>query len=87
MGNNIKVKIVAITGASSGIGKAIAILLAAKGAKVILCARRVDRLEILMNRIKEAGGEVGYRVTDIKRREDLAKLVELACTTFGGLME
>jgi NADP-dependent 3-hydroxy acid dehydrogenase YdfG len=85
MENNIKGKIVAITGASSGIGEATAIMLAAKGAKVILGARRADRLEILVNRIKKAGGEAVYLVTDIKRRDDLVKLVELACTTFGRL--
>jgi NADP-dependent 3-hydroxy acid dehydrogenase YdfG len=85
MENNIKGKIVAITGASSGIGEATAIMLAAKGAKVILGARRADRLEVLVDRIKKAGGEAVYLVTDIKRRDDLVKLVELACTTFGRL--
>ncbi len=85
MENNIKGKIVVITGASSGIGEATAILLAAKGAKVILGARRADRLEVLADRIKKAGGEAVYLVTDIKRRDDLIKLVDLACTTFGRL--
>jgi NADP-dependent 3-hydroxy acid dehydrogenase YdfG len=71
MQNNLKGKVIAITGASSGIGEATAILLAAKGAKVVLGARRADRLEALVDRIKVAGGEAVYRVTDIKQRADL----------------
>lgn len=85
MKNNIKGKVIAITGASSGIGEATAILLAEQGAKVVLAARRADRLEALVNRIKAAGGEAVYRVTDIKQRADLVQLVDLACATFGRL--
>jgi NADP-dependent 3-hydroxy acid dehydrogenase YdfG len=85
MNNNIKGKVIAITGASSGIGEAIAILLAAKGAKVVLGARRADRLDALVKRIEAAGGEAVYRVTDIKQRDDLVRLVDLACGTFGRL--
>ena len=85
MENNINGKIVAITGASSGIGEATAIMLAAKGAKVVLGARRTDRLENLVNRIKTAGGEAVYLLTDIKQRNDLVKLVDLACQAYGRL--
>lgn len=85
MDNNIKGKVVAITGASSGIGEATAIMLAAKGAKVVLGARRQGRLEELVNRIKATGGEAVYLLTDIKQREDVANLVALACTTYGRL--
>lgn len=85
MDNNMKGKVVAITGASSGIGEATAIMLAAKGAKVVLGARRQDRLEELVNRIKAIGGEAIYLLTDIKQREDIANLVALACTTYGRL--
>lgn len=81
----IKGKVVIITGASSGIGEAIAITLAAKGAKVVLGARRQERLEKLISRIKADGGEAVYRVTDIKQRDDLVKLVNLACQTYGHL--
>lgn len=80
-----KGKVVIITGASSGIGEAIAITLAAKGAKVVLGARRQERLEKLISRIKADGGEAVYRVTDIKQRDDLVKLVNLACQTYGHL--
>ncbi|WP_436488947.1 SDR family oxidoreductase [Chitinophaga sp. ARDCPP14] len=85
MENKIKGKVVAITGASSGIGEATAIMLAAQGAKVVLGARRKDRLEDLVGRIKAAGGEAVYLVTDIKNHGDLVQLVHLACETFGRL--
>ena len=85
MENNIKNKVVVITGASSGIGETTAIMLAALGAKVVLGARRKDRLENLVTRIKAEGGDAAYLVTDIKRRGDLVKLVDLACYTYGRL--
>lgn len=83
MENNIEGKVVVITGASSGIGESIAVMLAQKGAKVVLGARREDRLERLVNRIHTAGGEALYLVTDIKRRQDLVQLVNLAYETYG----
>lgn len=85
MENNIKGKVVAITGASSGIGEATAVVLAAQGAKVVLGARRKDRLDDLTRRIIAAGGEAVCLVTDIKKREDLVQLVGLACETYGRL--
>jgi NADP-dependent 3-hydroxy acid dehydrogenase YdfG len=85
MKNKVKGKVVAITGASSGIGEATAMVLAAQGAKVVLGARRKDRLEGLVSRIKAAGGEAVYLVTDIKNRDDLVKLVNLACEEYGHL--
>jgi NADP-dependent 3-hydroxy acid dehydrogenase YdfG len=62
-------KVVAITGASSGIDKATALLLAERGAKVVLGARRSDRLRALADRIAAAGGEAAWAVTDVKRRD------------------
>jgi NADP-dependent 3-hydroxy acid dehydrogenase YdfG len=78
-------KVVAITGASSGIGEATALLLAERGATLVLGARRLDRLEALAGRIAAAGGKAGFARTDVTRRHDLAALVELACERFGKL--
>jgi NADP-dependent 3-hydroxy acid dehydrogenase YdfG len=83
--SGIEGKVVAITGASSGIGEATALLLAERGAKLVLGARRVDRLKALSERIASAGGEAGYVGTDVKRREDLAGLVNSACERHGKL--
>lgn len=85
MEQEIAGKVVAITGASSGIGAATALLLAGRGAKVVLGARRVERLEALAARIAAAGGEVAYIGTDVKRRADVAGLVRLATERFGRL--
>src|SRR5690349_22773083 len=82
MENEIKDKVVVITGASSGIGEATAIALAAQGAKVVLGARRKERLESLVHQIKQTGGEAIYLETDIRQRNDLIKLVELACNVY-----
>ncbi len=78
-------KVVAITGASSGIGEAAALLLAKQGAKVVLGARGENRLAALAARITDAGGDAAYVPTDVKRREDLNALVGLACEQYGRL--
>ncbi len=78
-------KVVAVTGASSGIGEATALLLAERGAKVVLGARGPDRLKALAARITDAGGEASYAPTDVRQRDDLAGLVDLACTQYGQL--
>ena len=83
--SGIEGKVVAITGASSGIGEATALLLAERGAKVVLGARGSERLKALADRIVSAGSEVAYTRTDVKRREDLSNLVKLACERYGKL--
>ncbi len=83
--SEIEDKVVVITGASSGIGEATALLLAERGAKVVLGARRVDLLEALADRIAGAGGEAAYARTDVKRRKDVSDLVRLACERYGKL--
>ncbi len=85
MMENIKGKVVAITGASSGIGKATAILLAERGAKVVLGARSEDRLKELTLQIENSGGEAAYIITDVKQRNNLTALVNLACEQYGKL--
>jgi NADP-dependent 3-hydroxy acid dehydrogenase YdfG len=74
-------KVIAITGASSGIGEATALLLAERGAKVVLGARREDRLKALAARLDGAA----YLPIDVRRREDLARFVALATERFGRL--
>ena len=83
--SGIKGKVVAITGASSGIGEATAVLLAARGAKLVLGARRADRLEALVDRIVSAGGEAIHARTDVTRRDELVNLVKVACARYGKL--
>lgn len=79
----LKDKVVIITGASSGIGEATATLLAAKGAKVVLGARREAELKRIADAIVAAGGEAAYAVLDVTKPEDNAAIVKLAEDTFG----
>jgi len=81
----IKDKVVAITGASSGIGRATAKLLAARGACVVLGARRETVLAELAEEITAAGGKAAFRATDVRRRGDLEALVATAVERFGRL--
>lgn len=78
-------KVIAITGASSGIGEATARVLAERGASVVLAARRNDDLERLAEDIREAGGSVATCATDVTRLEDVQKLVARAVDEFGSL--
>jgi len=80
--SGIKDKVVVITGASSGIGEATALLLAGGGAKLVLGARGLDRLQALATGIANQGGEVSYSPTDVRRRDDVCALVNLACDKF-----
>ncbi|MGX1850985.1 SDR family oxidoreductase [Streptomyces sp. NBC_01456] len=78
-------KVVAITGASSGIGEATALLLAERGARLVLGARRSPRLAELVARIEKAGGTAVQIRTDVTRPDDLHALVALATERFGRL--
>ena len=81
----IEGKVVAITGASSGIGAATAELLAGQGARVVLGARRLERLAAVAGRIADRGGQAAYQATDVRRRADVAGLAALAQERFGRL--
>ncbi|QEC78415.1 SDR family oxidoreductase [Mucilaginibacter ginsenosidivorax] len=83
--DHIKGKVIVITGASSGIGHATALLLAQKGAIVVLGARNVDKLEQLASQIKAEGGQAMYAAIDVTQRQHLEKLVALALATYGKL--
>jgi NADP-dependent 3-hydroxy acid dehydrogenase YdfG len=81
----IENKIIAITGAGRGIGRATAIHLASRGASLVLGARSEAEIAAVAGEIEAAGGKVAYRVTDVTLREDLVALVNLACKRFDRL--
>ncbi|WNF00949.1 SDR family oxidoreductase [Streptomyces luomodiensis] len=83
--SGIEGKVVAITGASSGIGEATAIHLAEHGAHLVLGARREDRLNAVVDRITAKGGSAVGVVVDVTRREDLGRLTDAAVGRFGRL--
>ena len=76
-------KVILITGASSGIGAGIARELGAAGAKLMLGARRTDRLEVLAEEIKANGGEALTRRLDVTDRADVAAFAEAARQAWG----
>ncbi|MGL5164879.1 MAG: SDR family oxidoreductase [Afipia sp.] len=80
---NIAGKVVVITGASSGIGEAAAKLLAAQGAKVVLGARRTERLEKLVAAVAAEGGSACFRALDVTSRKDTQAFVDFAKAKFG----
>jgi NADP-dependent 3-hydroxy acid dehydrogenase YdfG len=83
MTDTIKNKVVIITGASSGIGEATAKLLASKGAKVVLGARREEKLKQIADEIGKVGGQAVYRELDVTKPSDNDAVVKLAKDTFG----
>lgn len=85
MKNCLKDKTVVITGASSGIGEAMAEVYASMGAKVVLGARHADKLEALCRRIEQRGGKAAWCVTDVTRKEDCMRLIDTAVERFGGI--
>lgn len=78
-----KDKTVVITGASSGIGRALAYELASHGARVVLGARHEEQLSEIAEDLKRQGAEVAYCATDVTREEDCRRLIETAAERFG----
>lgn len=83
MENNIKDKVIVITGASSGMGEAAAKYLSQLGATVVLGARRADRIEKLAKEIRGNGGKALAIAADVKQRDQVKKLVDSAVKEFG----
>ncbi|MER7511022.1 SDR family oxidoreductase [Streptomyces lavendulae] len=83
--SGIKGKVIALTGASSGIGEATAVHLAERGAHLVLGARRKDRLDAVVEAITARGGSAVGVVVDVRRREDLARLTGTAVERHGRL--
>lgn len=78
-------KVALVTGASSGIGRATAEAFAAKGAKVVLAARREDELASLVTEIEARGGKATAVKTDVSQAKDVERMVAQAIDTFGRL--
>ncbi|MCI2809695.1 SDR family oxidoreductase [Eoetvoesiella caeni] len=83
MSNNIEGKVVVITGASSGLGEATAVHLSSQGARLVLGARRVDRIDALAARLAGSGGKAIALETDVTQREQVKRLVDVAVQTYG----
>ncbi|MEH2214944.1 SDR family oxidoreductase [Nostoc sp.] len=80
--SEIENKVVIITGASSGLGEATAKRLAASGAKLMLAARREDRLKELVGAIAKSGGTATYQVTDVADRAQMEALAKETLSTY-----
>jgi len=78
-------RVVAITGASAGIGRATAVRLAGDGAALVICARRRAQLEATAADVRKAGGEVVAITADVTREADMSALVAAALDRFGRL--
>ena len=85
MGADLRNRVAVITGASSGIGRAAAITLARAGMRVVLGARRADRLQETVDIIRDAGGEACWLSTDVTRMEEVTQLAREAETAYGRL--
>jgi NADP-dependent 3-hydroxy acid dehydrogenase YdfG len=83
MSENIEGKVVVVTGASSGLGEAAARLLSARGATLVLGARRIDRLQALADELSAAGGQALALETDVTDRAQVQALVDAAVRAYG----
>ncbi|MBE9033624.1 SDR family oxidoreductase [aff. Roholtiella sp. LEGE 12411] len=80
---NVENKVVIITGASSGIGEAAAKLLAKNGAKVVLGARRTEKLEKIVEDIRSSGDTAEFKAVDVTNRQDMKAFIHFALDKFG----
>ncbi|MGB5636815.1 MAG: SDR family NAD(P)-dependent oxidoreductase, partial [Waterburya sp.] len=81
--SEIQDKVIIITGASSGLGEATARRLAKSGAKLMLAARREDRLQELVAEIQQDGGIAKYQVTDVSDRSQVEALAKGTHQAYG----
>lgn len=81
----LKDKVIVITGASSGIGEAMAREYAAGGARVVLGARSVQKLQLIAGDIRARGGQAAYCGVDVTVAEECKKLIDTAVEAFGGI--
>ncbi|MFC7320099.1 SDR family oxidoreductase [Halobacillus campisalis] len=81
--SNVENKVVILTGASSGIGEETAKELTKYGAKLVLAARREERLKDLQKKLNDEGGDAVYKVTDVTSSEEMDELAKYAHDTYG----
>ncbi|WP_436962381.1 SDR family oxidoreductase, partial [Staphylococcus shinii] len=81
--NNIKDKVILITGASSGIGKATATSLAQQGAKLVLAARNNEKLKEISKELSQDSNEVKYKQTDVTNVKEVNELAQFAIDNYG----
>ena len=79
----LKGKVAVVTGASAGMGRAIALLFAQEGASVVAVARRKERLEELVSIAKEQGGSILAFQGDVSKKEDMENMLDTAVKNFG----
>jgi 3-oxoacyl-[acyl-carrier protein] reductase len=76
-------KVAIVTGGGTGIGRGIALALAAEGAQVVVCGRRLDRLEATVAEIQKAGGRARAVQADVAEGKDVERLVDVALQAYG----
>jgi NAD(P)-dependent dehydrogenase (short-subunit alcohol dehydrogenase family) len=84
-GNRVEGKVVVVTGAGSGIGRAAAVLLAREGARVVVANRSPKKGEETVDRITSAGGEARFLQTDVSREADCVRLIASTIEAYGKL--
>ncbi|MBQ7297000.1 MAG: SDR family NAD(P)-dependent oxidoreductase, partial [Alistipes sp.] len=82
---NFNGKTVVVTGASSGIGEALAREFAELGANVVMGARSIQKLQLIAGEIREKGGKVAYCGVDVVKEEECKELIDTAVKEFGGV--
>jgi NAD(P)-dependent dehydrogenase (short-subunit alcohol dehydrogenase family) len=85
MGSKLEGKVALITGGSSGIGKATALLFCEQGAKVVIASRNPSTADTALHEIRSAGGEATWVQTDVARSSDVEAMVNFTVKTFGRL--